>query len=142
MWSHARERRRVMGVFTDFEADVGGPQRKVISSTVAPLRRSHGDAGIPVADGVTKPFRVTRLWSAPAGNYPERWYLVQPETREVLHEGPERLVLIWGLQAPTEVSDEIHDPLELTPGTYRIFFALGGIAGGEVDVEAFEVGGG
>jgi hypothetical protein len=131
-----------MGLFTDFEADVGGAQRKVISSAVAPLRRSDGDDGIPLANGATRPFRVTRQWSAPAGHYPERWYLVAPESREVLHEGPERLVLIWGLQAPTEVTDEVREPIPLEPGTYKLFFALGGLSGGDVDVEAFEAGGG
>jgi hypothetical protein len=126
-------------VFSDFEADIGGSQRKVISTTVAPLRRSDGDAGIPTANGKTRPFRVERLWSAPAGHYAERFYIVDPETREVVYEGPEHLLLIWGLQAPTEVADEITEAIPLLPRRYRLFFALGGISGGEVDVDAVEV---
>jgi hypothetical protein len=126
-------------VFSDFEADISGSQRKVISTMVAPLRRSEGEAGIPVRKGRTLPFRVTRLWSAPAGHYPERFYLVEPESREVLFEGPEHLLLIWGLQAPTEVVDHIDEDIPLEPGAYKLFFALGGIAGGEVDVEAVAV---
>ena len=131
-----------MDLFTAFEADIGGHQRKVISATIAPARRSDGVSGIALSGGLTRPFRVTRLWSAPAGHYPERWYLVDPETREVLHEGRERLVLMSGLQAPTEVVDEVAEPIELQPGTYKLFFALGGIAGGAVEVEAFEGNGG
>jgi hypothetical protein len=126
-------------LFSDFEADISGSQRKVISTMVAPLRRSEGESGIPIKNGRTLPFRVARLWSAPAGHYPERFYIVAPESREVLFEGPEHLLLIWGLQAPTEVADRIEEPIPLEPGSYRLFFALGGIAGGEVDVEALEV---
>ena len=126
-------------VFSDFEADISGSQRKVISTTVAPVRRSEGDAGIPVRGGQTLPFRVSRLWSAPAGHYGERFYIVDPESREVLFEGPEHLLLIWGLQAPTEINDRIDAPVALEPGSYKLFFALGGVSGGEVDVEAHEV---
>jgi hypothetical protein len=126
-------------VFSDFEADISGSQRKVISTTVAPARRSEGEAGIPVRKGRTLPFRVSRLWSAPAGHYSERFYIVAPESREVLFEGPEHLLLIWGLQAPTEVVDHIDEAIPLEPGVYKLFFALGGIAGGEEDVEAVAV---
>ena len=125
-------------VFSDFEADISGSQRKVISTTVAPLRRSEGDAGIPVKGGRTLPFRVSRLWSAPAGHYSEHFYIVAPESREVLFEGPEHLLLIWGLQAPTEINDRIEEPVELEPGTYKLFFALGGVSGEEMEVEARE----
>ena len=47
------------------EADINGSQRKVLISSVAPLRRNLGDAGIPARDGKSLPFKVTREWSAP-----------------------------------------------------------------------------
>lgn len=120
------------------QADIEGPQRKVMASRVRPAKASHGDAGIALKDGATLPFNVRRSWSAPAGHYPERWYLVHPSTREVLYEGPERQVLIWGLQALTEVEDQITDSIALDPGTYNVVFSLGGLMGGQIDVEAYE----
>jgi hypothetical protein len=121
------------------EADLDGPQRKVVSSRVAPRRRSLGEEGIPLRNGRTLPFFVSREWSAPAGHYQEGWYLVRPDTREVLHEGPQRELLIWGLQSLSEVRDEVADPIRLEPGTYLIVFALGGLKGGELEVTATEV---
>jgi hypothetical protein len=121
------------------EANVEGHQRKIVSSEVRPRRLAHGTAGIPLRDGKTLPFRVVRRWNAPAGNYEERFYLVHPETREVLYEGSARMVLIWGLQSLTEVVDEIAEPLPLAPGTYLAVFALGGIMGGQLEVPAAEV---
>lgn len=120
------------------EADVNGPQRKVVSCVVAPARRALGTDGIMVRSGHTLPFTVTREWSAPAGHYEERWYLVDPETREVLYEGPARQVLIWGLQSLTEVTDRCDEAIRLRPGKYSIVFALGGLMGGEWEVEATE----
>lgn len=117
------------------EAEIDGTQRKVMSCTVAPARRAHGTDGIVVRSGKTLPFTVTREWSAPAGHYDERWYLVNPDTREVLYEGPARDVLIWGLQSLTEVTDRCDDPIALPPGNYAIVFALGGIMGGEWAIE-------
>src|SRR5688572_29553691 len=98
------------------EAQISGTQRKVMTSSVRP--------------GKTLPFRVARSWSAPAGVYPEQWFLVRPDTREVLHEG--RLVerAIWGLQGLTDVADEVGEPLALEPGPYLVVFALGGEMGG------------
>ena len=121
------------------EADIDGPQREVKTSEIRPVRTDFGLEGIPVRGGRTLPFRVTRGWVAPAGHYPETWYLVQPETKEVLFEAPSRLASIWGLQGLTEVSDEITESIPLTPGKYLIVFALGGIKGGEAEVEAVEV---
>ncbi len=120
------------------EAEVNGPQRKVMSCSVAPLRRAHGADGIRIRDGRTLPFSVTREWSAPAGHYEERWYLVDPKTREVLLEGPARRVLVWGLQSLTELRDEATEPIPLRPGTYAVVFSLGGLMGGEWEVEAGE----
>ncbi|MDQ4095648.1 MAG: hypothetical protein M3174_05530 [Actinomycetota bacterium] len=120
------------------EADINGAQRKVVTVRVAPLRSSFGDSGIPIRKGRTLPFRLEREWSAPAGRYAEQWFLVQPDTREVLHEGPVREVSLFGLQALTDVVDEVAIPIELEPGTYQIFFALNGLLGGQFDVEAIE----
>lgn len=66
----------------------------------------------------------------------ERFYLIDPQTREVLFEGPERQTLVLGLQARTEIVDEVREPVELEPGSYEIVFALGGILGGTLPAEA------
>ena len=120
------------------EAEIHGNQRKVMTSRAAPLRTAFGSSGIPTRDGRTLPFRLLREWSAPLGNYIERWYLVNPETREVLYEGPTRTTLIFGLQALTELVDEVSEPIPLEPGKYSIVYALDGINGGEFEVEAIE----
>jgi hypothetical protein len=123
------------------EAQISGTQRKVMTSSVQPAKLSHGDAGIPLRDGKTLPFRVRRSWSAPAGVYPEQWFLVRPDTREVLHEGRPVERAIWGLQGLTEVVDEISEPLTVEPGSYLVVFSLGGHMGGQAEVEAFEASG-
>lgn len=120
-------------------ADIDGLQRKIVRTAVRPLRPSHGTAGIPVRAGKTLPFVVERGWNAPAGNYAETWYLVHPESREVLFEGPAQVRLIRGLATITEFTDEVRDDLVLKPGPYKIVFALDGVKGAEVDVEAVEV---
>ncbi len=109
-----------------------------MGSSVRPVKLSHGESGIPVRDGKTLPFRVQRSWSAPAGVYPEQWFLVRQDTREVLHEGPLVERAIWGLQGLTEVADEVTEPIPLQPGAYLIVFALGGHMGGDLQVEAAE----
>jgi hypothetical protein len=118
------------------EADIAGLQRKVVSSTVRPLRVSQGPAGIPLRNGRTLPFVVSRSWSAPAGHYQEAWYLVDPSTREVLFEGPPREVRVWGLQSWTDFSDTVSDPIRLRAGDYLVVFALDGVKGGETTVTA------
>ena len=120
------------------EAEINGNQRKVVTSRAAPLRHAFGSSGIPTRDGRTLPFKVIREWSAPAGHYVERWYLVDPGTREVLYEGPARETLIFGLQSLTELVDEVTEPITLGPGNYSIVYALDGINGGEFEVEAIE----
>lgn len=110
-----------------------------MTSACRPLRRGQGSDGIALRDGKTLPFVVSRAWSAPEGYYPERWYLIDPGTREVLIEGPPRDELIWGLQSLTELSDEVKEAHPLAPGSYKIVFALGGLMGGDLDVEAAEV---
>jgi hypothetical protein len=120
------------------EAEINGPQRKVITSRVFPARAAHGDSGIALRSGRSLPFVVEREWSAPAGHYVEAWYLVHPETREVLHEGPQREISVWGLQSLTEYRDEVKEPVRLQPGKYLVVFSLGGLMGGQLEVEAGE----
>jgi hypothetical protein len=109
-----------------------------MAMSVRPLKASHGLGGVAVRDGRTLPFVVTRQWSAPAGHYPERLYVVDPATREIIYEGPEDTPLMWGLQGLTEVVTEVHDSFELEPGTYLLVFVLGGVKGGEFEFEAVE----
>jgi hypothetical protein len=121
------------------EAEINGSQRKVLVSGVAPLKPSHGDAGIPVRNGRTLPFVLRREWSAPAGHYEETWYLVVPATREVVYEGPRREVSVWGLQGLTAITDEVREGIALQPGTYEIVFSLGSVMGGTLEVDAVDV---
>lgn len=120
------------------EADIEGPQRKVVVSSVAPLKASVGESGIAIRDGRSLPFVVRREWSAPAGRQIETWYLVAPDTREVLYEGPRKEVSMWGLQGLTEVVDEVLEPIPLAPGPYEIVFSLDGLMGGTLAFEAVE----
>lgn len=124
---------------TQFVADIDGHQRKIVQAEVRPLSRGHGDSGIPVKEGRTLPFIVDRAWNAPAGVYPEQWFLVEPESREVLYEGPRELQKISGLLSWTSVTDEVTEAFELAGGNYLIFFALGDIMGGQAEVAAVEV---
>jgi len=117
------------------QADINGPQRKILSGGARPLKAAHGLEGIAVRDGMSLPFVVERQWSAPAGYYVEQWFLVKPDTGEVFIEGPAKQSLILGLQARTELIDEIPDRFPLEPGTYQLVFALGGLKGGEADVQ-------
>jgi hypothetical protein len=118
------------------KADISGLQRKVVANDVRPLRIGDGTSGIALKNGRTLPFVVTRSWSAPAGHYPEAWYLVDPATREVLYGSSTEEVRVWGLQSWTEFSDTVTEAIPLTPGGYLIVFALGGQQGGEMNVTA------
>ncbi|HYI44596.1 MAG TPA: hypothetical protein VE174_03940 [Actinomycetota bacterium] len=120
------------------EADISGSQRKIIGAEVRPNRALWGASGISTRDGVALPFRVSRRWNAPAGYYLEQWFLVDPQSREIVYEGPSKQRLIWGLQSWTEVLDEIEGGFSLAAGKYQIVFALGGVRGGEVEVEVAE----
>lgn len=120
------------------QADINGPQRKILSARVRPAKAVHGLDGIAISDGRSLPFVVSREWSAPAGHYVEQWFLVKPETGEVFIEGPPREKLILGLQARTELVDEVADSFPLEPGTYQIVFALGGLKGGEIEVQVVQ----
>ena len=121
-------------------ADIKGPQRKVMSCGIRPLKPSLGESGIALRDDRTLPFVVERRWSAPAGYYSERFYVVDPTTREIIFEGPESVELMWGLQGLTDVRTEVAGSFPLEPGTYLLVFALGGIGGGEFEFEATEAG--
>lgn len=123
------------------EAQISGTQRKVMTSSVRPAKLAHGDSGIALRDGRALPFRVERSWSAPAGVYPEQWFLVRPDSREVLYEGPAVERPIWGLQGLTEVVDEVAEPFALEPGSYLVVFSLGGHMGGQLEVDAAEAQG-
>lgn len=123
------------------EAQISGTQRKVMASSIRPVKLSHGEAGIPVRAGRTLPFRVERAWSAPSGMYPEQWFLVRPDSREVLYEGPAVERAIWGLQGLTDVSEDVTEPFPLDPGPYLVVFSLGGHMGGQAEVQAFEASG-
>ncbi len=123
------------------EADINGPQRKILGARVRPVKAAHGTDGIVIQeDGNTLPFEVTRSWSAPAGYYPEQWFLVNPQSREVLYESPAVTRRIFGLQSPTEVTDTVEEPFELAAGTYQIVVALGGLKGGETEVSVTGAG--
>lgn len=122
------------------EADINGPQRKIVANSIRPVKRAHGADGIVIREGKTLPFIVIRSWSAPAGRYPEQWFLVDPKTREVLYEAPSATRLVWGLQSLTEFTSEVSEPIPLEPGTYLVVFALGGLKGGEAEVEVREAG--
>jgi hypothetical protein len=120
------------------EAEINGAQRKVLVSSAAPLKPSHGDSGIAVRGGRSLPFVLRREWSAPAGHYQETWYLIVPATREVVYEGPRREISVWGLQSLTALADEVVEPIPLEPGTYEIVFSLGNLMGGTLEVEAVD----
>jgi hypothetical protein len=122
------------------QADINGPQRKVLRSSVRPERTALGTEGIPVRDGKTLPFVVARGWNAPAGYYPEAFYIVAPGTGEVYYASPTGRPLIWGLPSVTDVETTVGDPIELPPGSYEIVFSLGGLKGGTLVVDAFDVG--
>ena len=108
-------------------------------SRIRPTKTGHGSEGIAVRDGKTLPFTVARGWNAPAGYYPEAFYIVDPKTGEVYYESLREVRLIWGLPSVTDVDSEVAEPIELAVGTYQVVFALGGIKGGEATVEVFEV---
>jgi hypothetical protein len=82
---------------------------------------------------------VWRQWIAPAGHYAERFYIVDKDSREIIWEGPQRHQTTWGLQGATEETTTIDDSFPLEQGSYLVVFALGGVSGGEFDVDAFEV---
>jgi hypothetical protein len=120
-------------------ADIAGPQRRVLGFRIGPAKPSLGETGIPVKGGLTLPFFVWREWIAPAGHYAERFYLVDKESREIIWEGPQRQQVTWGLQGATEERTVIDESIPLKAGSYLLVFALGGVSGGEFDVDAFEV---
>ena len=120
------------------QADIKGPQRKILTAAVRPAKAAHGTEGIAVRGGRSLPFIITREWSAPAGYYSEQWFLIKKDG-EVMYEGPAETRLVWGLQSRTEFSDTVEEPVALEPGEYQIVFALDRLRGGELDVTATEI---
>lgn len=118
-------------------ADISGTQRKVAVYSVRPLRSEYGSSGIALREGRSLPFVVTRGWSAPAGILFETFYLIDPDSREVLYEGPVEERAVIGLQSVTEFRTLVETPVALEPGGCAIVFALGGTSGGEFPVEVF-----
>jgi hypothetical protein len=116
------------------EADISGSQRKIMGSSVRPLRAADGTDGIKVGDGRTLPFILERSWNAPAGVYLEQWFLVGDATGEVWHISPAVERQVWGLQSLTDISEQVVDPIAVEPGAFKIVFALGGVRGGELPV--------
>lgn len=121
------------------QADINGAQLKILSAAVRPAKAAHGTEGIALQNGRSLPFVVTRGWSAPAGYYSEQWFLVKPDTGEVMFEGPAVTRLVWGLQSRSEFVETIETPVALEAGNYQIVFALNRLRGGELDVAAVEV---
>lgn len=119
------------------QADINGPQRKILTASVRPVKAAHGAEGIAVRDGRSLPFVVTREWSAPAGYYSEQWFLVKTDG-EVMFEGPAETRLVWGLQSRSEFVDTVDTPIALEPGGYQVVFSLDRLRGGELDVTAAE----
>lgn len=136
--SRPRTAARLVLYSSAMEAELGGSQRKVVVSSVTPRDAAPGDPDLVLREGRTLPFVVTRSWSAPAGVYGEQWFLVERESGEVLFESDVRETAVWGLQSLTELRTETTAPIDLTPGTYLLVFALGGVKGGELEVEAAE----
>lgn len=120
------------------QADISGTQRKVVTTSIRPASAAHGPDGIAVRNNRTLPFVVSRSWSAPEGTYRETFYLIDPESREVLFEGPVREELVWGLQSLTEFTDTVTEEIPLKPGDYAIVFSLGTGSGGEFPVKVAE----
>ena len=119
------------------QADIHGPQRKILKASVRPVKAGHGAEGIAVRNERSLPFVVSREWSAPAGYYSEQWFLVRKDG-EVMYEGPALTRLVWGLQSRTEFTDTVEEPVALEPGEYQIVFALDRLRGGEIDLTAIE----
>lgn len=108
----------------------------LIKARVASLERPYED-GIVVKDGRTSPFKVERAWSGPGGTYTEQWS-IRRGGAEVLYRPPSQLIGITGMQAVSEFSDVVDEPLELEPGTYKLVFIVEGRFMGAVDIEVRE----
>lgn len=106
---------------------------ELVRATVSPADRPW-EIGIPVVDGRTQPFRVTRLWSGPAGHYTEAWS-IRKGFHEVLYEHPLKDIHVRGMQSVTEIVDRVEQPPALEEGTYLLVFVVEGLFMGSVDIE-------
>lgn len=106
---------------------------ELVHATVSPSARSW-ESGIPLAEGRTQPFKVTRGWSGPAGHYVEAWS-IRRGFHEVLYEHPPKSIDVRGMQSVTEHTDQVDQRISLKPGTYRLVFVVEGLFMGSVDIE-------
>ena len=103
---------------------------------VASRDRPYED-GIVLREGRTTPFRVERAWSGPAGTYNEQWS-IRRGGAEILYRHPPQLIGVTGMQATSEFSDVVDQPLDLEPGTYKLVFIVEGRFMGAADIEVRE----
>lgn len=103
---------------------------------VAPRERPYED-GIVLREGRTTPFRVERAWSGPAGTYREQWS-IRRGGAEILYRHPPQLISVTGMQATSDFSDLVDQPLDLEPGTYKLVFIVEGRFMGAIDIEVRE----
>jgi hypothetical protein len=107
---------------------------ELVSARVTPARRPW-EEGIPVSGGSTRPFRVVRSWSGPAGHYIEQWS-IRRAVREVVYEHPPKEINVRGMQSISEHQDQIEQPLTLEPGEYLLVFVVEGRFMGSVEIQA------
>lgn len=110
---------------------------ELVKAKVAPADKPW-ESSIHVRDGHTLPFIVERGWSGPAGSYVEHWS-IRRGGREVIYQGPTRTVRVWSMQAITEFTDHVDEPIELEPGTYQLVFVVEGRFMGARDIEVTAV---
>ena len=98
------------------QADINGPQRKVLVATVRPAKTAHGASGIALRRGRTLPFVIYRQWSAPAGYYP--LFTDLPKAKSL--EDYERLApwaAFWGARSTSRSSRQPRRPPDRLPAT-------------------------
>lgn len=91
------------------------------------------EEGIVLAGGRTQPFVVERSWAGPAGHYIEQWSIRKGP--EVLYRSQAKSIAVRGMQSISTFADEVTEPLELEPGTYKLVFVVEGRFMGSADVE-------
>lgn len=97
---------------------------ELVKALVAPADRLWVD-GLVISDGRTTPFVVERSWSGPAGTYREVWS-IRRTMDDIFYSSAERLISVWGMQAASEFSNRVDEPLNLEPGNYRLVFVVEG----------------
>ena len=107
---------------------------ELVSARVTPASRPW-EEGISLSGGATRPFRVVRLWSGPAGHYIEQWS-IRRGMREVVYEHPAGEINVRGMQSVSEHVDLIDRPLTLEPGDYLLVFVVEGRFMGSAEISA------